>query len=125
MVIISMIVTWMMSMRMRLVIMIISSSNMSEKDMKYNEKWCRQASCNSSTKVKAQYRGKKKASIFTMSPWCPRTCMPRTTPKRIQASGHLVKIHKEADLGGEEWRVEVGEGKKAVSYTHLTLPTKA
>ena len=39
--------------------------------------------------------------------------MPRTTPKRIQASGHLVKIHKEADLGGEEWRVEVGEGKKA------------
>ena len=52
MVIISMMVTWMMSMRMRLVIMIISSSNMSdkEKDMKYNEKWCRQASCNSSTK---------------------------------------------------------------------------
>ena len=46
MVIISMMVTWMMSMRMRLVIMIISSSNMSEKDMKNNEKWCRQASRN-------------------------------------------------------------------------------
>ena len=54
MVIISTMMTWMMSMRMRLVIMIISSSNMSdkEKDMKYNEKWCRQASCNSSTKSK-------------------------------------------------------------------------
>ena len=50
MVIISTMMTWMMSMRMRLVIMIISSSK--EKDMKYNEKWCRQASCNSSTKSK-------------------------------------------------------------------------
>ena len=56
MVIISTMMTWMMPMRMRLVIMIISSSNMSdkEKDMKYNEKWCRQASCNSSTKSKSK-----------------------------------------------------------------------
>ena len=42
----------------------------------------------------------KDSKIFTKWWWCPRTYMPHTTPKKIQASGQLVKIHKEAYLGG-------------------------
>ena len=64
--------------------------------------------------LKAQYRGKKKASILTLSHYgAPGLACPAHHPKGSRHLANWWRYIKRQVWGGEAWRVEVGEGKKA------------
>ena len=83
-----------------------------EKDRQYNEKWCRQASCNSPTKSTI-LRQKESKHLHCCDYGALGLACPAHHPKGSRHLANWWRYIKRQVWGGEAWRVEVGEGKKA------------